>query len=81
MTIPDELKRTISTNPEILGGTPCFVGTRVPLATFIDHVEAGYSLDGFLKGYSSVGREQALSVLEWLGDKGGGAECLRPIGP
>lgn len=57
----------ISSVPDILGGTPCFKGTRVPLATFLDHVELGYALDRFLKGYSSVDRDQALIVLEWLG--------------
>jgi uncharacterized protein (DUF433 family) len=65
MTIPDELKETITTHDQILGGTPCFKGTRVPLATFLDHVETGYSLDQFLKGYSSVSRDQASLVLEW----------------
>lgn len=69
MTIPEELKEIITIDPEILGGTPCFGGTRVPLATFLDHVECGYSLDRFLKGYSSVHREQASAVLEWLSDQ------------
>jgi len=70
MTIPRELKETIVTDPEILGGTPCFKGTRVPLATFLDHIEIGYSLDRFIKGYSSVRREQAALVLEWFSDEG-----------
>ena len=69
MSIPIELQATIEVDPEILGGTPCFKGTRVPLATFIDHVETGYSLDRFLRGYSTVHREQAKTVLEWLGDQ------------
>jgi len=42
----------------------------VPLATFLDHVEVGYSLDRFLKGYSSVRREQTTTVLEWFCDQG-----------
>ena len=66
MTIPEELQGTIITNPEILGGTPCFKGTRVSLATFLDHIEVGCSLNVFLKGYSSVHREQAEAVLHWL---------------
>lgn len=66
MTIPKELQNVITEDPEVLGGTPCFRGTRVPLATFLDHVEAGCSLDLFLSGYSSVHREQAAAVLEWL---------------
>lgn len=67
MTIPKELQSVIAMDPEILGGTPCFIGTRVPVATFLDHVEAGFSLDQFLRGYSSVQREQATAVLVWLG--------------
>jgi uncharacterized protein (DUF433 family) len=69
MTIPKELEGIILIDPEILGGTPCFSGTRVPLATFLDHIEAGCSLDEFLKGYSGVKREQALAVLAWLSQK------------
>ncbi len=45
MTIPIEIEGTIISDPDILGGTPCFRGTRVPLTTFIDHIETGYSLD------------------------------------
>jgi uncharacterized protein (DUF433 family) len=67
MTIPKELTDIITIDPQILGGTPCFKGTRVPLETFLDHIETGYSLDRFLRGYSSVHREQAASVLTWLG--------------
>jgi len=66
MTIPKELEQVIVIDSQILGGTPCFKGTRVPLTTFLDHIEAGYSLDRFLQGYSSVHREQATAVLEWL---------------
>lgn len=69
MSIPPELGEIIVSNPEILGGIPCFQGTRVPLATFLDHIEQGYSLDRFLQGYSSVGRDQALTVLESLKPK------------
>jgi uncharacterized protein (DUF433 family) len=69
MTVPKDLESVLKIDPEILGGTPCFLGTRVPLATFFDHVETGYSLDRFLKGYSSVSREQALAVLGWLSDQ------------
>ena len=69
MTIPIQIQHIVVSDPEILGGTPCFLGTRVPLATFLDHVEAGYSLDRFLRGYSSVQRDQAQVVLEWLSDE------------
>lgn len=69
MIIPTQIEHVVVIDPEILGGTPCFLGTRVPLATFLDHVEAGYSLDRFLRGYSSVKREHAKVVLEWLSDE------------
>ena len=47
--------------PEILGGTPVFVGTRVPLRNLIDYLERGHSLDEFLDAFPSVSREQALA--------------------
>jgi uncharacterized protein (DUF433 family) len=54
----------IHSDPEILGGTPIFVGTRVPMKTLLDYLEAGDSLDVFLEHFPSVGREQAIAALE-----------------
>ena len=54
----------IHSNPNILGGTPVFVGTRVPVQTLLDYLEGGESLDTFLDHFPSVGREQAVAVLE-----------------
>ena len=54
----------IHSDPEIMGGTPVFVGTRVPLRTLIDHLEGDYSLDQFLDYFPSVSREQVIAVLE-----------------
>jgi uncharacterized protein (DUF433 family) len=54
----------IHSDPEILGGTPVFVGTRVPVQTFVDYLEGGYTLDGFLENFPSVRREQATAFLE-----------------
>lgn len=51
-------------DPEIQGGTPVFRGTRVPLQSLFDHLEAGDSIDDFLAGFSSVKREQVLALLE-----------------
>jgi uncharacterized protein (DUF433 family) len=51
-------------DPEILGGVPVFVGTRVPAQTLIDYLEAGDSLSEFLTDFPSVTREQAIAVLE-----------------
>src|SRR5438132_1932990 len=57
-------KSVIHSDPEILGGTPVFVGTRVPLRNLIDYLEGGYSLDEFLDAFPSVSREQAIAALE-----------------
>jgi uncharacterized protein (DUF433 family) len=54
----------IHRDPEIQGGVPVFVGTRVPLKNLFDLLEAGDSLDQFLEDYPSVSREQALAALE-----------------
>ena len=51
-------------DPEILGGTPCFRGTRVPVDSLIDYLEAGDSLDEFLDNFPSVSREAAIAALE-----------------
>ncbi|MGA3212882.1 MAG: DUF433 domain-containing protein [Terriglobales bacterium] len=60
----DTLTDMIHSDPEILGGTPVFVGTRVPLRNFIDYLEGGYSLDEFLDSFPSVSRNQAVAALE-----------------
>jgi uncharacterized protein (DUF433 family) len=54
----------VHVDPEILGGTPVFVGTRVPAKTLFDYLEAGDSLDEFLTDFPSVTREQAVAALE-----------------
>ncbi len=56
--------KVIHSDPNILGGTPVFVGTRVPLQNLIDCLEAGDSLDDFLTSFPSVSREQAVAALE-----------------
>jgi uncharacterized protein (DUF433 family) len=56
--------RVIHSDPEILGGTPVFVGTRVPMKTLLDYLEAGDPLDEFLAHFPSVSREQAIAALE-----------------
>lgn len=62
-TMPSEL-RVIHSDPEILGGTPVFVGTRVPVQAFIDYLEGGHPLDDFLEDFPSVNRDQAVAALE-----------------
>jgi uncharacterized protein (DUF433 family) len=51
-------------DPDILGGTPVFSGTRVPVRTLLDYLEAGDRLDEFLEDFPSVTREQAVAALE-----------------
>lgn len=59
-----EQASVIVSDPEILGGTPCFRGTRVPVDSLIDYLEAGDTLDEFLDNFPSVTREAAISALE-----------------
>lgn len=54
----------ITSSPDRLGGTPVFAGTRVPVQTLIEYLEAGHPLDQFLDDYPSVTREQVIGVLE-----------------
>ncbi len=54
----------IHSDPDILGGTPVFVGTRVPVKAMMDYLEAGDRLDEFLDHFPSVSREQAIAALE-----------------
>jgi uncharacterized protein (DUF433 family) len=53
----------IHADPDILSGIPVFVGTRVPVRTLLDYLEAGDSLDEFLEDFPSVTREQAIAAL------------------
>lgn len=59
-----KLESVIHSDPEILGGAPVFVGTRVPVQSLFDHLEAGDSIGDFLEGFPSVRREQVIAVLE-----------------
>jgi uncharacterized protein (DUF433 family) len=57
----------ISVSPEIMGGTPVFAGTRVPVQTLLDYIKAGESIDDFLDGFPTVTREQVIALLEEAG--------------
>jgi len=59
-----ELKGVIHSDPEIMGGTPVFVGTRVPLQNLIDYLEGGESVEDFLDAFPTVKREQVITVIE-----------------
>jgi uncharacterized protein (DUF433 family) len=54
----------ITRDPEVLGGTPVFRGTRVPFQSLLDYLEGGQTLDDFLDDFPTVSRETAVSVLE-----------------
>jgi uncharacterized protein (DUF433 family) len=54
----------IHSDPEILGGTPVFTGTRVPISSLFAHLEGGDSIDDFLEGFPSVRRDQVIALLE-----------------
>ena len=58
----------VHSDPEILGGTPVFVGTRVPVQSLFDYLEGGETLDEFLRQFPSVKREQAVIALEMARD-------------
>jgi uncharacterized protein (DUF433 family) len=60
----DELRGVVHSDPEIMGGTPVFVGTRVPLQNLIDYLEGGESIEDFLDAFPTVKREQAITVIE-----------------
>jgi uncharacterized protein (DUF433 family) len=54
----------VSCDPEIMGGAPVFPGTRVPVQTLLDYIEAGETIDDFLEGFPSVARGQVIAFLE-----------------
>ena len=63
------MQSPISVSRDVLGGTPVFAGTRVPVQTLLDYLEAGESIDDFLGGFPSVKREQIVSFLELAKDR------------
>ena len=54
----------VSIDPELMGGTPVFSGTRVPIKTLVEHLEAGDTIDEFLEGFPTVARAQVVEFLE-----------------
>jgi uncharacterized protein (DUF433 family) len=57
----------INIDPEILGGTPVFKGTRVPVESLFDHLEAGVSIEDFLDDFPTVEKAQVLAIIEFAG--------------
>ena len=62
-------KPLITCSPEVMGGTPVFAGTRVPVQTFLDYLEAGETIDNFLEGFPTVSRVQVVAFLEEAKDR------------
>jgi len=61
----ERLSAIISTDPDVQGGAPVFRGTRVPVQSLFDHLEAGESIDDFVAGFLTVKREQVIALLEF----------------
>ncbi len=73
MTVAQVQSLPIHSDPEIMGGTPVFIGTRVPVRTVFDYMADGCTLDEFLDNFPSVSREAAVRVLE------AGGTCLADL--
>ena len=57
-------ERIVPVDPEVMGGTPVFAGTRVPVQTLLDYLEGGETIDEFLEGFPSVSRKHVIDFLE-----------------
>ncbi len=62
-------QQVVCRDPEVMGGAPVFCGTRVPVQTLLDYLEAGESIDQFLEGFPSVTRAQLVAFLEQVKDR------------
>jgi uncharacterized protein (DUF433 family) len=60
---------SVRIDPEILGGTPCFAGTRVPVKTLFDVLARGHDIDYFLAGFPTVTRDQVIAIMELAKEK------------
>jgi len=58
--------KVVESSPEVMGGTPVFTGTRVPVETLMDYLEAGDSINEFLSDFPTVSREQVIQALEMV---------------
>ena len=63
------MEPVVCRNPNVMGGTPAFCGTRVPVQTLLDYLEAGDTIGEFLAGFPSVTREQVIDFLEQAKDR------------
>ena len=74
-----ELTDIVQVSAEVMSGVPVFRGTRVPVQTLLDHLEAGDSLDAFLADFPTVHREQAIQFLELAGKAAVGPLSANPF--
>lgn len=63
------LRDVFCSDPEVMGGTPVFTGTRVPIQNLVDYLEGGDTIDEFLAGFPMVRREQVIAFLEAAKEK------------
>ena len=64
-----DLSAVLHSDPDIMGGTPVFTGTRVPIQNLVDYLEGGESIDEFLVGFPTVTREQVIGFIEAAKEK------------
>ena len=62
-------EQVMTSTADVMGGTPVFAGTRVPVQTLIDYLKGGESIDDFLEGFPTVRREQVIAFLEEAGEQ------------
>jgi uncharacterized protein (DUF433 family) len=67
----ESLSEVFHSDPEVMGGTPVFTGTRVPVQNLVDYLEGGESIDDFLAGFPTVRREQVIGFIEAARDPAG----------
>ncbi len=63
------LNGVVTVSAEIMHGTPCFTGTRVPIQALVDHLEGGETIEAFLEAFPTVGRSQVIQFLELAKDQ------------
>ena len=73
MTRPESVPVAVHSDPQVMGGTPVFVGTRVPFQTLLDYIEAGDPLSEFLEDFPTVKAELAVAALEQAKRRGSAA--------
>jgi uncharacterized protein (DUF433 family) len=79
MSIPEELKDILSSDPDVMGGAICFTGTRIPVVMLLDNVAAGVPMDELYDGYPSLTQEMVEPVLWWENNQARAAMGLQLV--